>query len=157
VSVDISALHAISPHDVSVHGRKYRFHVAGVKTSFICSRSSALLGIARSLRPPARRLGLGLEFQTETLPVVHRPCLKLILHKSFNILDNSGLCPELSTCVLLGLYRRSRLRFSSRWCWFWPARARGFQPSASKAFGQLDARHWPLSIPAEPQRSLFEK
>jgi hypothetical protein len=69
VSVDIPALHAISPHDVSVHGRKYRFHVAGVKTSFIwASRAPCVRR--------ARRLGLGLEFQTETLPVVHRSCLK---------------------------------------------------------------------------------
>jgi hypothetical protein len=51
--------------------------------------------------------------------------LKSAFYKSFKLLGNSGWNAELSTCALLGLYQRSRLRSSSDWCWSWPARARG--------------------------------
>jgi hypothetical protein len=40
------------------------------------------------------------------VPLFQGPCLKTALHKSFNILDNFGLYPELFTCVLPGLYQR---------------------------------------------------
>jgi hypothetical protein len=89
----------------------------------------------------ARRPGRGHEPSPDRRyprALVHRPCLKTAFYESFNILNNPGWDPELSTCALPGLYQRSRLRFSSRWCWFWPAPARGPQPSASKHFGQMD-------------------
>ncbi len=32
VSVDMPSFQAVGPHDISVHGREHRFHVAGVET-----------------------------------------------------------------------------------------------------------------------------
>jgi hypothetical protein len=64
--------------------------------------------------------------------VIHRAGLKTALDNCFNILDNSGLYPELSTCALPGPYQRLRLPSSSAWCWFWPVLVRGPRPSASK-------------------------
>jgi hypothetical protein len=61
-------------------------------------------------------------------------------YKSFNLLDNSGLNPELSTCVLPGLVQRLRLPSSSDWFWFWLAPLRGPRPSAKQASGRLHAR-----------------
>src|ERR1700730_15836585 len=50
VSVNMPALHAVGPHDVSVHGRQHRFHVAGVETVVkVLEKFSLSLGIARSL------------------------------------------------------------------------------------------------------------
>jgi hypothetical protein len=76
--------------------------------------------------------------------VVHKTCLKTAFYKSFNTLDNSGLRPELSTCILLGLYRGSKQRSSSHWCWFWPARARGPQSSAKQNVVGIPTERWPL-------------
>jgi hypothetical protein len=55
-----------------------------------------------------RKAAVGRHVSAVSRALVHRPCLKTALYKSFNILDNSGLCPELSTCALPGLYQRSK-------------------------------------------------
>jgi hypothetical protein len=57
--------------------------------------------------------------------VIHRSCPKTAFYKSFRIQSYFGRDTELSTCVLLGLYQRSRQRSSLVWCWFWPAPAHG--------------------------------
>src|ERR1700733_2774610 len=56
----------------------------------------------------------------------------MAFYKSFNLLDNSGLDPELSTCVLPGLVQRLRLPSSSDWFWFWLAPLRGLVRRLSK-------------------------
>jgi hypothetical protein len=66
-------------------------HPPGRKNGRTCAREVLRRWASRAPCVPARvsspnglgPVGLGLEFQTETLSVVHRPCLKLALHKSF--------------------------------------------------------------------------
>ena len=71
---------------------------------------------------------------------------KCRLYKPFNIIDNSGPSPELSTCTVPGLYRRSKPRSFRPWCWVWPAPQHGPQPSA-----EAGSRDCPATIPGSPR------
>lgn len=53
VSVDMSAFHAVGPHNVSVQCRQYRFHVAGVE---VVLEASEKFGVARH---PASHVFMG--------------------------------------------------------------------------------------------------
>jgi hypothetical protein len=116
-------------------GRVGVYESVGAGTKSRWRRSQAGIHRVTLLRSPSTTLGI------PRRRVVHRPCPKTAFYKSFNILDNSGLYPELSTCALPGPYRQQKRQSSSVWCWFWPARARGPQPSGNASGPWPSHRH----------------
>src|SRR5882672_5686760 len=83
VSIDMSAFHAVGPHDVGVHGCQQSFHVTDIETvvevleEFWAARHRGLLldlgGPTITAPSGLAQSGLGTEFQTERLPARASP------------------------------------------------------------------------------------